>query len=145
MLKEFKVFALRGNVLDLAVGIIIGGGFGKIVSSFVSDILMPPVGLLLGQVNFADLYIVLRGTVPAGTPLSQIAELPGVVTLNYGIFINNIIDFLIVAFSVFLLIKAINQMRLGKPEAPTTKKCPQCVTEIPFAAKRCPHCTSHIG
>ena len=142
MLKEFKTFALRGNVLDLAVGVIIGGGFGKIVTSFVNDILMPPIGLILGKVNFSDLYIVLSGKVPVGTPLSKAGELEGVVTWNYGNFLNSVIDFIIIAFCVFLLIKAVNKMHQDKPQ---NKKCQFCQTDIPMAATRCPHCTSQLG
>jgi large conductance mechanosensitive channel len=142
MLKEFKTFALRGNVLDLAVGVIIGAGFGKIVTSFVNDVLMPPIGLVLGKVNFSDLYIVLSGNVPSGTPLAKIGDMEGIVTLNYGSFINTVIDFFIVAFCVFILIKAVNKMQQEKP---ITKKCEYCQTDIPNAATRCPHCTSKLG
>lgn len=145
MLKEFRQFALRGNVMDLAVGVIIGGAFGKIVTSFVNDILMPPLGLLLGQVNFTDLYLVIKGQVPAGTPLSEAAKLAGVVTWNYGAFVNAVIDFGIVAFVIFLLVRAINHMQKPAPAAaPTTKTCPHCATEIPLKATRCPHCTSQL-
>jgi large conductance mechanosensitive channel len=145
MLKEFKQFALRGNVLDLSVGIVIGGAFGKIVTSFVNDILMPPLGLLLGQVNFTDLYLVFKGQVPPGTPLSVAASTSGVVTWNYGAFINSVVDFCIIAFSIFLLIRAINKMQKPAPAAaPLTKTCPYCATEIPIQATRCPHCTSQL-
>jgi large conductance mechanosensitive channel len=147
MLKEFKEFALRGNVMDLAVGVIIGGAFGKIVTSFVNDILMPPLGLLLGNVNFTDLYLVIRGAVPAGTPLSEAAKLAGVVTWNYGAFLNAVIDFAIIAFAIFLMVRAINRLEKPAPAAPaevTTKTCPQCATEIPLKAVRCPHCTSQL-
>lgn len=143
MLKEFKLFALRGNVLDLAVGVIIGGGFGKIVTSFVNDILMPPIGLLLGRVNFSDLYLVIYGAVPAGTPLAEAITLPGVVTWNYGNFVNAVIDFTIVAFSIFLVIKAVNKVQTP-PAAPNTKPCPYCASDIAIAATRCPHCTSQL-
>ena len=139
MFKEFKKFALRGNVLDLAVGVIVGGGFGKIITSFVNDILMPPIGLILGKVNFTDLYVVLSGDVPAGTPLTEAAKIQGVVTWNYGSFVNNVINFIIIAFCVFLLIKAVNKMYRDVPE---NKKCTFCQTDIPVAATRCPHCTS---
>ncbi len=147
MLKEFKEFALRGNVIDLAVGVIIGGAFGKIVTSFVNDILMPPIGLLLGRVNFTDLYVVLKGDVPAGTPLAAAKAITGVITWNYGTFLSTIVDFTIIAFSVFLVIRAINQMKKPAPVvAPevTTKTCPHCATEIPLKAVRCPHCTSQL-
>lgn len=142
MFKEFKKFALRGNVLDLAVGVIVGGGFGKIITSFVNDILMPPIGLILGKVNFADLYIVLSGDVPAGTPLTEAAKIQGAVTWNYGSFVNNVINFIIIAFCVFILIKAVNKMYRDVPE---NKKCAFCQTEIPVAATRCPHCTSQLN
>ncbi len=145
MLKEFKEFALRGNVMDLAVGVIIGGAFGKIVTSFVNDILMPPFGLLLGQVNFINLYLVIRGQVPAGTPLSEAQAMAGVVTWNYGSFINSVVDFTLITFAIFLVIRAVNRMRKIVPIVePTTKTCPQCATEIPVKAKRCPHCTSQV-
>jgi large conductance mechanosensitive channel len=145
MLKEFREFALRGNVMDLAVGVIIGAAFGKIVTSFVNDILMPPLGLLLGSVNFTDLFLVLKGQVPPGTPLSEAAKLAGVVTWNYGAFINAVIDFAIVAFVIFLMVRAINHMQKPAPVAtPSTKICPQCATEIPLKAVRCPNCTSQL-
>jgi large conductance mechanosensitive channel len=146
MLDEFKKFILRGNVLDLAIGIIIGGAFGKIVTSVVNDIIMPPIGLLLGQLPFGDLYLVLKGNVPAGSTLAQAKDL-GAVTLNYGAFLLTIIDFLIVAFVIFLLIKAINKLYAKPapaPAAPTTKECPQCFTTIPIKATRCPNCTSQL-
>lgn len=148
MLKEFREFIARGNVVDLAIGVVIGGAFGKIVTSFVNDILMPPIGLLLGQVNFNDLYVVLKGSVPAGTPLAQAQATQGVVTLNYGIFLSSIFDFLIVAFAIFMMLRTINSMQKPEPApapaAPTTKTCPHCATEIPLAAKRCPHCTTQL-
>jgi large conductance mechanosensitive channel len=148
MLKEFKEFALRGNVMDLAVGVVIGGAFGKIVSSFVNDILMPPIGLLLGRVNFTDLYLVLKGEVPAGTSLAAAKEIVGVVTWNYGSFLSAIVDFSIIAFSIFILIRAINRLQkpapAPAPTEPTTKTCPQCCTEIPLKATRCPNCTSQL-
>ena len=148
MLKEFKEFALRGNVIDLAVGVIIGGAFGKIVTSFVNDILMPPLGLLLGRVSFIDLYVVLKGSVPAGTPLLTAKTLEGVITWNYGAFLSTIVDFTIIAFAVFLMIRQINRLKklapAAAPAAPTTKPCPHCATEIPLQAKRCPKCTSQL-
>jgi large conductance mechanosensitive channel len=148
MLKEFKEFALRGNVIDLAVGVIIGGAFGKIVTSFVNDILMPPLGLLLGRVSFTDLYVVLKGSVPAGTPLLTAKTLEGVITWNYGAFIGAIVDFTIIAFAVFMVIRQINRLKKQEPApapaAPNTKTCPQCAMEIPLAATRCPHCTSQL-
>jgi large conductance mechanosensitive channel len=147
MLKEFKEFALRGNVIDLAVGVIIGGAFGKIVTSFVNDILMPPIGLLLGSVNFTDLYVVLKGVVPTGTPLSEAKAITGVITWNYGVFLSAVVDFAIIAFVIFLFIRAINRMTKPAPApaaAPTTKTCPHCATEIPLKATRCPNCTSQL-
>lgn len=142
MLSEFKQFVMRGNVLDLAVGIIIGGAFGKIVSSLVDDIIMPPIGLLLGKVDFTNLFLALDGKVYASLAAAKEAGAP---TWNYGLFINTLINFLIVAFAIFLLIKQVN--RLQKPEAPKaadTKNCPFCQTEIPIKASRCPHCTSQL-
>jgi len=143
MLKEFKEFAMRGNVLDLAIGVIIGGAFGKIVTSLVNDIIMPPIGLLLGQVNFKDLFIDLSGKGYASLAAAQEA---GGATINYGMFINTLIDFIIVAFVIFLLVRAINRMQRPKPvPAPaTTKKCPYCTSEIALEATRCPHCTSQL-
>jgi large conductance mechanosensitive channel len=145
MLNEFKQFAMRGNVMELAVGVIIGGAFGKIVTSFVNDILMPPLGLLLGQVSFSDLYLVIKGQVPTGTPLSEAAKIVGLVTWNYGAFLNSVVDFTIIAFVIFLIIRSLN--RIQKPVAapePTTKTCPHCATDIPIQATRCPHCTSQL-
>ncbi|MCX6079507.1 MAG: large-conductance mechanosensitive channel protein MscL [Chloroflexi bacterium] len=144
MLKEFKEFALRGNVMDLAVGVIIGGAFGKIVTSFVNDILMPPLGLLLGQVSFADLYLVIKGDVPTGTPLSEAAKIVGVVTWNYGAFLNAVVDFTIIAFVIFLMVRAINRVHKPAPSIPPIKTCQFCATEIPQKATRCPHCTSQL-
>ncbi len=144
MLKEFKEFAMKGNVLDMAVGIIIGAAFGKIVSSFVSDILMPPLGLLLGKVNFTNLFITLSGA--SALTLDE-ARKAGAVTLNYGQFLNTCIDFLLVAFAIFILIKQVNRMRKPEPApAPvvTTKDCPFCASAIPLKATRCPHCTSEL-
>ena len=144
MLKEFKEFALRGNVMDLAVGVIIGGAFGKIVTSFVNDILMPPLGLLLGQVNFSDLYLVIKGVVPPGTPLSEAAKIAGVVTLNYGAFLNAVVDFTIIAFVIFLMVHSINRIRKPDSISSAVKDCPFCLTKIPLKATRCPHCTSML-
>ena len=141
MLKDFKEFIMRGNVLDLAVGIIIGGGFGKIVSSLVSDILMPPLGLLLGKINFSDLFINLSDT---SYPTVAAAKAAGAPTLNYGLFINSIVDFVIVAFAIYLMIVQVNRFK-KKPEAePETKDCPYCISKIPINAVRCPHCTSNL-
>lgn len=144
MLKEFKEFAMRGNVLDMAVGVIIGAAFGKIVNSFVADIMMPPLGLLLGQVDFSNLFINL-----SGKPLASLAEAKtaGAPTINYGVFINQVVDFIIVAFAIFLLIRQINAMK-RRSEAPlavpTTKSCLYCLSDIPLKATRCPHCTSEL-
>jgi large conductance mechanosensitive channel len=148
VLKEFKTFIMRGNVLDLAVGIIIGAAFGKIVSSLVNDIIMPPIGLLLGKVDFTNLYAVMAGTVPPGTSLAEAAKIQGVVTWNYGMFINTIIEFIIVAFAIFLVVKAFNAMTVKPPApaaAPTTKECPYCKSSIAIKATRCPNCTSQLS
>lgn len=144
MLKEFKEFAMRGNVVDLAVGVIIGASFGKIVASLVEDIIMPPIGLLLGHVDFAGLFINISGK--SYETLAD-AKLHNAATLNYGIFLNTVINFLIVAFCVFLVVKQINRFS-AKPApaaAPTTRDCPQCAMPIPLAAKRCGHCTSQLA
>jgi large conductance mechanosensitive channel len=142
MWKEFKAFIMRGNVLDLAIGIVIGAAFGAIVTSFVKDILMPPIGLLLGGMDFTNLFITLKG--PAAATLAD-AQKAGAITINYGVFINTLINFLIVAFAIFLVVKAANKMRSEPaPAAPNTKDCPFCATAIPIAAVRCPHCTSEL-
>jgi large conductance mechanosensitive channel len=143
MLKEFKEFAMRGNVLDMAVGIIIGAAFGKIVTSLVNDVIMPPIGLLLGKVDFSSLYVNLTGQDYASLAEAQKA---GAATLNYGLFLNTIINFIIVAFAVFLLIRQVNRFMKKKeaPAAPTTKDCPHCLSSIPIKATRCPHCTSQL-
>jgi len=144
MLKEFKEFAMRGNVLDMAIGIVIGAAFGKIVTSFVSDILMPPIGLLLGGVDFSNIFIVLGG----GTYDSlEAAKEAGAATWNIGLFINTVIDFLIIAFAIFLVVKAINNLKRKEeaaPPPPTEKACPYCTTNIPLKATRCPACTSQL-
>jgi len=148
MIKEFKEFAMRGNVLDMAVGLILGASFGSVVSSLVDDVIMPPIGLLLGNVDFSNLFIVLReGDIPG--PYLSIAEaqLVGAVTLNYGLFINTIITFVIVAFAVFLLIRSVNKIQRADEEPasePTTKVCPFCFMDIPIDAIRCPQCTSDL-
>ena len=150
MLKEFKNFALRGNVLDMAVGIIIGASFSTIVNSLVKDILMPPFGWLLGGVDFENFYLTVKAGAPVG-PYSSLtdAQAAGAVTVNYGIFINAIISFLIVALAMFLLIRAINRLQESDKEdqieeAPSSKDCPYCFTSIPIQATRCPHCTSKL-
>ena len=140
MLKEFKEFAMRGNVLDMAVGVIIGGAFGKIVSSMVSDILMPPLGLVLGRVDFSSLFVDLSGTHPASLAAAKQAGAP---TINYGVFLQAMFDFLIVAFVIFLLIKQINRLT-AKPAAPATKECPRCCSVIPVQATKCAHCTAEL-
>jgi large conductance mechanosensitive channel len=146
MLKEFKEFAMRGNVLDLAVGIIIGGAFGTIVKSLVDDVIMPPVGLALGNVDFANIFLLLKEGPKAAAPYASLAEAKaaGAVTMNVGLFINSIITFLIVAFAVFLLVRAANRMRAAPAAAPSTRDCPHCRMAIPAAATRCPHCTSEL-
>lgn len=147
MLKEFKEFAMRGNVVDMAIGIIIGAAFGKIVESLVADVIMPPIGLLLGSVDFTNLYIVLKEgatTLAAGAPLAE-AKKAGAVTLNYGLFINFIISFVIVAFAVFMLIRTMNRLKRDEQAAPSTKACPYCASSIAIKATRCPHCTSQLS
>lgn len=142
MFKEFKEFAMKGNVIDLAVGVIIGGAFGKIVSSFVGDIIMPVLGLLLGKIDFTNMFITLgNGDFKTLTE----AKNAGIPTLNYGLFLNNIIDFLIVALSIFIVIRQINRLHKKKPEAPKIKKCQYCYSEIHIDASRCPNCTSEIS
>ena len=148
MLKEFKEFAMKGNVLDMAVGIIIGAAFGAIVKSLVSDILMPPIGILLGNVDFSNLFLIIKsGTAPG--PYATIAEAQkaGAVTVNYGLFINSIISFVIVASAVFLVVRSVNKLRRQQetpPPAPSTRECPFCLSSIPMNASRCPHCTSEL-
>ena len=141
MFSEFKTFIMRGNVMDLAVGIVIGAAFTTVINSFVNDVLMPPIGLLLGKVDFANLFVSLTGQ---PFPSVAAAKAAGAPTLNYGMFINNIINFLIVGFVVFLIVKQVNRLQ-GPPPAATTRPCPQCAMEIPKAARRCPHCTSDLG
>jgi large conductance mechanosensitive channel len=148
MLKEFREFALRGNVLDMAVGIIIGAAFGTIVNSLVQDVIMPPIGLLLGNVDFSNIFVVLREGKVAG-PYASVAaaKSAGAVTINFGVFVNTIITFLIVAFAVFLLIRTINRLRRQEeapPPVPTTKECTYCFSSIPVKATRCPQCTSEL-
>ena len=148
MFKEFKEFAMRGNVLDMAIGIVIGAAFGTIVKSFVDDVLMPPLGLLLGNVDFTNFFITLKEGAKAAGPYASLgaAKAAGAVTLNYGFFINTVISFLIVAFAVFLLVKATNNMKRKEAPAaaPNTKECPFCFSAIPIKANRCPHCTSQL-
>ncbi len=138
MMKEFKAFAMRGNVVDMAVGIVIGGAFGKIISSFVKDVLMPPIGVLLGGVDFSNLAITVK---------EAVGDTPAVL-LKYGVFVNTIIDFIIIAFAIFMVVRAMNKMKKKEEPAPaaepTTKQCPYCLTDIPIKATRCPHCTSQL-
>jgi len=149
MLKDFKAFVLRGNVMDLAVGVILGAAFGTIVKSLVNDVIMPPIGLLLGGVDFSNLYLLLK----AGSPTPPYASLAdaqaaGAVTVNYGIFINAIVSFLIVAFVIFLLVRSINRMTQKEeaaPAEPSTKECPYCLSTIPIKATRCAQCTSDLS
>ena len=161
-IQEFKAFAMRGNVVDLAVGVIIGGAFGKITSSLVNDIIMPPIGMVLGNMNFNDFFIKLSDAkdpskLVAGQPITlQVAKDAGIATLNYGVFLTTVLDFMILAFAIFLMVKAINRLKeieerrlrgeaLTAPAAaPTTKDCPRCYTAIPIKATRCPHCTSEL-
>ena len=143
MLKEFREFAMRGNVVDLAIGVIIGAAFGKIITSLVNDIIMPPLGLVLGRVDFSSLYIDLSRK---SYPSLAAAKAAGAATINYGVFINTVLDFIIVAFAVFLLVRGINRLyRTTPPPPPATRPCPYCLTAVPLAATRCPACTSEIA
>ena len=143
MLKEFKAFLMRGNVLDLAVAVVIGGAFGAIVTSFVADILMPPIGLLFGRVNFADLFINLSGQ---SYPSVAAAKAAGAATLNYGAFLNTIVNFVIVAFAIFIVLRQVSRLSAKPaPATPTTRECPFCASVISLRARRCPHCTSELS
>jgi large conductance mechanosensitive channel len=146
MLKEFKEFIMRGNVIDMAVGIIIGAAFGTIIKSLVDDVIMPPIGLLLGNVDFSNLFMVIReGKVAGAFDTLAAAKAAGAITVNYGIFINTIISFLIVAFAVFMLIRSVNKLkREAPPPEADTKECPYCLSVIPIKASRCAHCTADI-
>jgi large conductance mechanosensitive channel len=149
MLKEFREFAVKGNVIDMAVGIIIGGAFTPIVQSVVNDLIMPPIGLLMGGINFGNYYLLLKEGAEVAGPYTTLAAAKeaGAVTLNYGMFFNSVLTFVIVAFAAFLLVKMINRWKREEavaPADPTTRLCPSCATEIPLAAKRCPHCTSDV-
>ena len=150
MLKEFRDFAMKGNVVDMAVGIIIGAAFGTIVASLVSDIIMPPIGMLMGGVDFTNIFVALKdGGTPGPYPTLAAAQAAGAVTLNVGVFLNKVFSFIIVAFSVFMLIKAMNKAKRAEPApapaAPTTKECPYCLSTIPLKAKRCAHCASDLA
>ena len=148
MFKEFNEFAMKGNMVDMAVGIIIGAAFGTIINSLVADIIMPPIGLLLGKVDFANLFLLLRdGKIPGPYSSVSAAKAAGAVTLNYGLFVNTIISFLIIAFSVFLIVRYINRLKRQEealPAVPTTRDCPYCLSAVPLKAIRCPHCTSDL-
>ncbi len=142
MLKEFKEFAMKGNVLDMAIGVILGGAFGKIVSSLVSDVLMPPIGLLMGKVDFSSLFVNLSST---PQPSLSAAKAAGAPTVNYGVFLQTVFDFIIIAFVIFMLVKQVNRLkRPDTPAAPTTKDCPLCLSTIPMKATKCAHCTSNV-
>ncbi len=142
MLNEFKTFIIRGNMIDLAVGIVIGAAFTTVVTSFVTDLLMPPIGLLLGKVDFSNLFITLAS---GSYPTLAAAKAAGVPTLNYGLFVNNIINLVIVGFAVFLVVKQVNRVRGPAPAAPATRECPACTSAIPLRARRCPFCTSDVA
>lgn len=144
MLSEFKKFAMRGNVVDMAVGLVLGAAFGKIVTSFVSDVLMPPIGMLLGSVDFSTLFLNLSGQ-PYAT--LKDAKAAGAPTIAYGLFLNTVIDFVIVAFAIFLLVRQVNRLKAEepKPAAPTTRDCPYCLSVIPLRATRCAHCTAEVA
>ena len=146
MLKHFKEFVMRGNVLDLAVGIIIGAAFGAIVKSLVDDVLMPPLGLALGNVDFTNLFMVLKEGAKAAGPYTTLAEAKaaGAVTLNFGVFLNSVVTFLIVAFAIFMVVRAANRLQPKPAPAPAMKDCPYCKMPIPLGATRCPQCTSEI-
>lgn len=149
MLKEFRDFAMKGNVVDMAVGIIIGAAFGTIVASLVADIIMPPIGMLLGGVDFTNIFVALKDGATAG-PYKTLADAQaaGAVTMNVGVFLNKVFSFIIVAFSVFMLVKAMNKAKRAEPApapaAPTTKECPLCLSSIPLKARRCAHCASDL-
>lgn len=142
MLKEFKEFAMKGNVLDMAIGVIIGGAFGKIVTSLVSDVLMPPLGLVLGKVDFSSLFLNLSGT---PQPSLAAAKAAGAPTVNYGVFLQTVLDFIIIAFVIFMIVKQVNRLKTpAAPAAPTTRDCPLCLSTIPIKATKCAHCTSSV-
>ena len=147
MLKEFREFIMRGNVLDLAVGVIIGAAFGGVVTSLVNDVIMPPIGIALGQVDFKDLFVLLKeGTTPGPYASVAAAKAAGAVTLNWGAFVNTVINFLIVGFAIFMIVRAVNRIHKKPEPAPAgpTKECPYCLSTVPLQATRCPHCTSEL-
>ena len=146
MWSDFKAFIMRGNVLDLAVAVVIGAAFGVVVKSLVDDVIMPPIGLLLGHVDFSNLYVLLKDGVKSAPPYASLADAKaaGAVTLNYGMFVNNIITFLIVALAIFIVVRSANKVYKKPAAAPTTRPCPYCAMDIPVAATRCPHCTSEL-
>jgi len=146
MLKDFKEFAMRGNVVDMAVGIIIGAAFGTIIGTLVSDVLMPPIGILLGNVDFSNLFIVLKEGKTAG-PYATVAaaKAAGAVTVNYGLFVNAVVNFLIVAFAIFFVVRGMNTLKKKEEAPPATKECPHCLSAIPIKATRCGHCTTELG
>jgi large conductance mechanosensitive channel len=141
MIKDFKAFVVRGNVVDLAVGVIMGAAFGKIVSSLVADVLMPPLGMLLGKADFSSLFISMNGQHYASLDEAKKAGAP---TLNFGVFVNSVVDFVVVAFVVFLVVRAVSRMMPAAPAVTTMKDCPQCLMSVPLAARKCGHCTSAI-
>jgi large conductance mechanosensitive channel len=150
MLKEFKEFAVKGNMLDMATGIVIGAAFGTIIKSLVADVIMPPIGLLLGGVDFANLFVVLKEGAKAAAPYASLADAQtaGAVTLNYGAFFNTVVSFVIIAFAIFMLIRNFNKMKREEapaPAAPTTKECPLCLSTIPIKATKCAHCASVVS
>jgi large conductance mechanosensitive channel len=147
MLKDFRAFIMRGNVVDLAVGVIIGAAFGSIVKSLVDDVIMPPIGMATGGIDFANMFVVLKDGAKGAAPYASLADAQaaGAVTVNYGLFINHVVTFVIVAACVFMIVRAVSRMRPAPvPAAPNTRPCPFCATDIPLAAKRCPHCTSQL-
>jgi large conductance mechanosensitive channel len=148
MLKEFKAFIMRGNVVDLAIGVIIGIAFGAVVKSLVDDVIMPPIGLATGGIDFSNKFMVLKDGATAAGPYASVAaaKAAGATTLNYGVFINNIVSFLIIGFCAFLIVRAVNKLvHVPPPPAPKTKPCPYCAMDIPLAATRCPNCTSQLA
>jgi large conductance mechanosensitive channel len=146
MLKEFSEFLKKGNVVDMAVGLVIGVAFGAVVKSLVTDIIMPPIGLLLGGIDFNNFFLLLKAGAKGAPPYASLpeAQAAGAVTINYGVFVNSIISFVVVAFAIFMLVKYVNKLKREKPVGPTTKECPYCVSTIPLKATRCPSCTSEL-